>query len=150
MSQQWIPPEWMYRKNRPTDDGYFENMTRIIFQGGLNWRVIDRKWPNFRKAFSEFRIATVANYDEGDVERLMNDAGIVRNRAKILATITNANQFQRILETHESFQDYLDSLDKSDNYTLTVQELAKTFSRLGPSSARIFLYSVGEAITHER
>jgi len=149
MSQQWSPPDWMYRNSRPNDDGYFENMTRVIFQGGLNWRIIDRKWPNFRKAFSNFSIDTVAKYDETEVEQLMNDAGIVRNRAKIVATITNAKQFQTIMRNHESFRSYIDSLDKSENYARMVKELAKKFSRLGPSSARIFLYSVGENITHE-
>lgn len=149
MNQQWSPPDWMYRNSRPKDNGYFENMTRIIFQGGLNWRVIDRKWLNFRKAFSDFSIDTVAKYDETEVERLMNDAGIVRNRAKIVATITNAKQFQTIVKNHGSFQSYIDSLDKLDNYARTVKELTKKFSRLGPSSARIFLYSVGENITHE-
>lgn len=149
MSQQWSPPDWMYRNSRPNDDGYFENMTRVIFQGGLNWRIIDRKWPNFRKAFSNFSINTVAKYDETEVEQLMNDAGIVRNRAKIVATITNAKQFQTIMRNHESFRRYIDSLDKSENYARMVKELAKKFSRLGPSSARIFLYSVGENITHE-
>jgi DNA-3-methyladenine glycosylase I len=79
----------------------------------------------------------------------MNDAGIVRNRSKIVATITNAKQFQTIMRKHGSFQSYLDSLDKSDNYARTIKEFTKTFSRLGPSSARIFLYSVGENITPE-
>jgi len=139
----------MYRTSRPTDDGYFENMTRVIFQGGLNWRVIDRKWPAFQKAFSHFSIDAVANYDDTDVERLMADAGIVRNRAKIVATITNAKHFQRIVRAHGSFHSYLDTLGKSDNYTRTVKELTSHFSRLGPSSAQIFLYSVGANITHE-
>ena len=149
MTQQWRPPDWMYRNSRPNDNGYFENMTRVIFQGGLNWRLIERKWPNFRKAFSDFSIDTVAKYYETDVERLMNDAGIVRNRAKIVATITNAKQFQTIMGSHGSFQSYIDSLDKSDNYALVIKELRKQFNRLGPSSASIFLYSVGENIKHE-
>ena len=149
MSQQGSSPDWMYQNSRPNDKGYFENMTRIIFQAGLNWRIIDRKWSNFRRAFSDFSIDTVAKYVETGVERLMNDAGIVRNRSKIVATITNAKQFQTIMRKHGSFQSYLDSLDKSDNYARTVKELTKTFSRLGPSSARIFLYSVGENITPE-
>jgi DNA-3-methyladenine glycosylase I len=149
MSQQRSPPDWMYRNSRPNDDGYFENMTRVIFQGGLNWKIIDRKWPNFRTAFSNFSIDTVAKYDETEVEQLMNDAGIVRNRAKIVATITNAKQFQAIMRNHGSFRSYIDGLDKSENYANMVKELAKKFSRLGPSSAQMFLYSVGENITHE-
>ncbi len=139
----------MYRTSRPTDDGYFENMTRVIFQGGLKWSVIDGKWPAFRQAFNDFSIDAVANYDATDVERLMTDAGIVRNRAKIEATITNAKHFQRLVQTHGSFRRYLDTLDKSANYMQTVKELAKQFARLGLASARLFLYSVGEPIVHE-
>jgi 3-methyladenine DNA glycosylase Tag len=139
----------MYRKSRPDDKGYFENMTRVIFQGGLNWRIIDKKWPNFQEAFNNFSINEVAEFDDSEVERLMKDSGIVRNRAKITATIKNANQFQTIIRTSGSFQRYLDNLDKSNNYEHIVKELAEKFSRLGPASTRIFLYSVGENIKHE-
>ena len=143
----WRPPAWIYRDKRPTsDDAYFQNMTRVIFLAGLSWKMIDEKWPNFKKAFNNFSIAEVAKFDENDVKRLMSDAGIVRNRAKIIATINNANQFQNIKKEHGSFQSYLDSLDKSNNYAYVIKELGKKFSRLGPSAARIFLFSVGENI----
>ncbi len=92
--QSWTPPEWMYRNRRPNDKGYFENMTGVIFQGGLSWKIIDKKWPNFKKAFSDFSIDTVARFDETDVERLISDSGIVRNRAKIVATINNAKEYR--------------------------------------------------------
>jgi len=145
----WRPPSWMYRDKRPTsDDAYFENMTRVIFLAGLSWRMIDEKWLDFKKAFRGFSIAEVARFDEEDIKRLMGDAGIVRNRAKIVATINNAKQFQDIRKEYGSFQSYLDGLDKSNNYVSVIKELSKKFSRLGPSSARIFLYSVGEKIEH--
>ena len=137
----------MYRDKRPTsDDAYFENMTRVIFLAGLSWRMIDEKWPNFKKAFNNFSIAEVAKFDEKDVKRLTSDASIVRNRAKIMATINNAKQLQNIKKEHGSFHSYLDRLDKSNNYASVIKELGKKFSRLGPSSTRIFLYSVGEKI----
>jgi DNA-3-methyladenine glycosylase I len=137
----------MYREKRPTsDDVYFENMARVVFLAGLSWRMIDEKWPNFKKAFHDFSIAEVAKFGEKDVKRLIGDAGIVRNKAKIIATIHNAKQLQNTKKEHGSFQSYLDSLDKSNNYALVIKELGKKFSRLGPSSARIFLYSVGEEI----
>jgi len=143
----WRPPGWMYRDRRPTsDDAYYENMTRVIFLAGLSWRMIDEKWPNFKKAFNNFSTAEVAKFDEEDIKRLMSDAGIVRNRAKITAAINNAKQFQNTKREYGSFQSYLDSLDKSNNYALVIKELGKKFSRLGPSSARIFLYSVAEDI----
>ena len=68
----------------------FERMTLEAFQSGLSWLIILRKRDNFRRAFDAFDIATVAAYTDRDVERLLTDAGIVRNRAKIEATITNA------------------------------------------------------------
>ncbi len=149
MSEEWRPPAWMYRETRPpNDDAYFENMTRVIFIAGLSWKMIDKKWPNFKKAFKNFSIDKVAQFSDDDVEQLRNNPGIVRNRAKIMATIHNARQFQNIKKEFGSFQQFIDSLDKSNNYALVVKELGKKFNRVGPSSARIFLYSVGEKIEH--
>lgn len=145
----WRPPSWMYREKRPSnDDAYFENMTRIIFQAGLNWKMIDSKWPNFKKAFANFSVSKVAKFGDNDLKRLMDDTGIVRNRAKIDATIENAKEFEKVKMEWGAFQSYLDSLDKSKNYALVIKELGKRFHRLGPSSARIFLYTVGEDVRH--
>jgi DNA-3-methyladenine glycosylase I len=68
----------------------FERMTLEAFQSGLSWLIILRKREHFRKAFKRFDVAKVARFGDGDVERLMADVGIVRNRAKIDATIANA------------------------------------------------------------
>jgi DNA-3-methyladenine glycosylase I len=68
----------------------FERISLEAFQSGLSWATILRKRPAFRKAFDDFDPDRVAAYDERDVDRLMGDAGIVRNRRKIEATITNA------------------------------------------------------------
>jgi DNA-3-methyladenine glycosylase I len=70
--------------------GLYERMTLEAFQSGLSWITILRKRENFRRAFAGFDPAVVAAYDEGDVERLMADPGIVRNRLKIDAAIANA------------------------------------------------------------
>ncbi|MDG4833545.1 DNA-3-methyladenine glycosylase I [Solwaraspora sp. WMMD1047] len=72
------------------DDALFERLTLEAFQSGLSWLTILRKRPAFRVAFDQFRIPTVAGYREAEVARLMADAGIVRNRAKIEAAIANA------------------------------------------------------------
>jgi DNA-3-methyladenine glycosylase I len=144
---EWKMPNWWYRKQRPaSDEAYFENMIHVIFQAGLNWQVIEKKWPTTQKAFAEFNIAKVAAFTNKDVERLLKDEGIVRNRAKICATITNAAEFQNIKKQFGSFQKYLDSLDKSKNYATVVNELTKRFKFMGPSSAATFLYTVGEKI----
>jgi len=69
---------------------HLERLTLEAFQSGLSWLTILRKRPAFRDAFAHFDPDAVAAFDDADVERLMGDAGIVRNRAKVLAAITNA------------------------------------------------------------
>jgi len=70
--------------------GVFERLSLEAFQSGLSWATVLRKRPAFRAAFDDFDPEAVAAYDDGDVARLLADAGIIRNRAKILATVTNA------------------------------------------------------------
>ncbi len=72
------------------DVGLFERLSLEAFQSGLSWSIILRKRPGFGEAFAGFDPQVVAGYDDADVERLLVDAGIVRNRAKIEATIANA------------------------------------------------------------
>lgn len=147
--ESWQPPDWWYREKRPSsDDAYFENMCRIIFQAGLNWSVIDKKWPSTKKAFAQFSVEKVARFSNADVERLMQDEGIVRNRGKIQAIIHNATVFMDIRKQHGSFQAWLDGSDKADNYAKVVNELSSRFKWLGPPSATLFLYTVGEGIEH--
>jgi DNA-3-methyladenine glycosylase I len=80
--------EWGRRLT--TDDAMFERLTLEGFQSGLSWLIVLRKRPAFRTAFAGFSIPAVAGFDDTDVARLLADAGIVRNRAKIEATISNA------------------------------------------------------------
>jgi DNA-3-methyladenine glycosylase I len=81
--------EWGRRLT--TDDAMFERLTLEGFQSGLSWLIVLRKRPAFRAAFADFSIPAVAEFDGSDVERLLADSGIVRNRAKIEATISNAS-----------------------------------------------------------
>ena len=149
MSQDWTPPDWMYRDALPPDDSaYFENLTRCIFQAGLNWKMIANKWPGFTEAFAGFDVEKVAGFGDEDVDRLMADKGIVRNRRKILATIGNSREFRRIAGEHGSFKKWFTGLDKSDNYAEVMKELMKTFSHVGKSTANIFIHAVGEDIKH--
>lgn len=80
--------EW----GRPLKDGaaLFERMSLEAFQSGLSWLIILRKRDNFRRAFAGFDVAEVARFTDADLQRLLADEGIVRNRAKIEATIANA------------------------------------------------------------
>ena len=86
--QEYFDTEW----GRPVQDeqGLFERLSLEGFQAGLSWLTILKKRSAFRQAFDHFAPETVAQYTENDVERLMADAGIVRNHQKILATINNA------------------------------------------------------------
>jgi len=70
--------------------GLYERMTLEAFQSGLSWITILRKRENFRRAFAGFRPEQVADFTEADIQRLLSDPGIVRNRAKIAAAIQNA------------------------------------------------------------
>ena len=147
--QDWSPPDWWYLNKKPSSDqAYFENMSRIIFQAGLNWSVIDKKWPTTKKAFDQFSTEKVSCFIQSDIARLMKDEGIVRNKGKISAIIQNAKEFERIKKEYGSFQTYLDRLDKSHNYSPVIKQLTARFKWLGPSSASIFLYTVGEKIKH--
>jgi len=89
MLRSYYDTEW----GMPVRDerGVFERLSLEAFQSGLSWRTILAKRPAFRTAFADFAPDVVARFGEDDVERLMGDAGIVRNQAKIRATITNAN-----------------------------------------------------------
>lgn len=88
MMREYYDTEW----GMPVRDeqGLFERISLEGFQAGLSWATILRKRPAFRVAFADFAPDAVAAFTDDDVERLMADAGIVRNRAKILATIANA------------------------------------------------------------
>lgn len=99
----WVGDDAEYRRYHDEEWGtplhgdraLFEKMALEGFQAGLSWITILRKRPRFREVFAGFEPEAVAAFDEADVERLMADPGIIRNRAKILATIGNA----RIVES---------------------------------------------------
>jgi DNA-3-methyladenine glycosylase I len=92
------------------DAELFERLTLEAFQAGLSWQTILNKREAFRAAFRGFEPATVAAFDDGDRERLMADAGIVRNRAKIDATIQNARVALDLIATDGSLDAYFQSI----------------------------------------
>jgi DNA-3-methyladenine glycosylase I len=127
------------------DSEYFERMSRALFSAGLNWKMIDDKWPNFRSAFARFSPDAVAKMSEKDVSELMKNTGIVRNDRKIRATIHNAREILAIEKENGSFKEYLGSFAKDE---LALQKsLQERFQHLGPSSARTFLWMVGYPLT---
>jgi DNA-3-methyladenine glycosylase I len=147
MGDESVYTSWMYRGRRPpSDSAYFENLSRCVFQSGLNWATIAEKWLAFNTAFEGFEITKVADYGSKDITRLMGDASIIRNRNKILATIHNAREFERIVKENGSVTAWLDGLDKSNNYQGVVRRVTSRFKHVGPTSVPLWLYSVGEDI----
>ena len=134
-----------HRAKPDTDDGYLEQLTRAVFQSGFSWAVIRDKWPDFVQAFDGFSVDAVADYSDCDLERLLNNPGIVRNGRKIVATIENARTFQHLAETHGSFYNYLRSLDGLP-YSEKRQVLIKHFRNLGPTGVFVFLWRVDEMV----
>lgn len=89
------------------DDTLFEFLTLETFQAGLSWITVLRKRENFRKAFDDFDYNKIANYDQNKIDSLLQDSGIIRNKLKIKATVTNAQAFLRIQEEFGSFSKYI-------------------------------------------
>ncbi len=89
------------------DRKIFEFLVLESFQAGLSWRTVLHKRDNFRKDFSEFDVNKIARFGLNDVRWLMNDKGIIRNRAKILATISNAQRFLDVRREFGTFSRYM-------------------------------------------
>ena len=90
-----------------SDDKLFEFLILETFQAGLSWITILRKRENFRKAFDFFNYKIIATYNEEKYNELLQDAGIIRNKLKIKATISNAKAFMKIQEEFGSFSTYI-------------------------------------------
>jgi DNA-3-methyladenine glycosylase I len=139
-----MPPSW--KVTLPKDDSeYFERMSRAILTAGLNWSMVEKKWPNFRKAFAGFSPEKVAKLTEKDVKALMGDDGIVRNERKIRATIHNAGEFVSLRKEFGSFKGYVASFGKDEGRLQ--EDLQEKFKHVGGSTARMFLWSVGYDLT---
>jgi len=89
------------------DDSLFEFLILETFQAGLSWITVLRKRENFRKAFDNFDYRKIARYDQKKVDSLLQDAGIIRNKLKVAATITNAKAFMEVQKEFGSFSDYI-------------------------------------------
>ncbi|WP_167043033.1 DNA-3-methyladenine glycosylase I [Salinibacterium sp. ZJ454] len=141
----------------------YERISLEAFQAGLSWVTILRKRPAFRAAFADFHPDTVANFTEQDVERLLGDAGIVRNRAKIRATITNANATVALraegglVDFVWSFQPdstpeprSLDQIPTSSPESIALSKALrkKGFAFVGPTTMHALMEAIGMIDTH--
>jgi DNA-3-methyladenine glycosylase I len=92
-----------------SDDGLLERFALEINQAGLSWELMLRKRAGFRRAFVDFDLERVAAFGAADIERLLADPGIIRNRLKIAAVIENARRIRSLRDTHGSFAAWLDA-----------------------------------------
>lgn len=89
------------------DQKLFEFLVLDAFQAGLSWKTILHKRENFRKAFDNFEPEVIAQYTEGKIQLLLQDAGIIRNRAKVRGTVENAIAFLKVKEEFGTFDRYI-------------------------------------------
>ena len=122
---------------------YLDVLTRAVFQSGISWRVIEAKWPGTRQALEDFDPERLADLTPDDVDRLVQDHRLVRNRRKIEATIQNAQTLLDLDKQHHGFKRYLESFG---NYDALSTDLVKRFKFLGRTGAYFFLHVVGEPV----
>lgn len=124
------------------DRELFGRLILEINQAGLSWETILKKEPTFRIAYDHFDIGKIAGYSDQDRQRLLNNAGIVRNRLKIDAAIANAQTILELQETHGSFENWL-----NHHHPKTKDEwvrlFKKTFRFTGGEIVNEFLMSIG-------
>lgn len=157
--RQYHDTEW----GRPLhgERALFERLSLEAFQSGLSWAVILRKREAFRTAFVGFVPALVSRFGDDDVERLLLDAGIVRNRAKILATISNARATLELdgglsdllwsfaPDTHEPPRSVADVRATSPESTAMAKELKRRgFRFVGPTTAYALMQATGMVDDH--
>jgi 3-methyladenine DNA glycosylase Tag len=135
----------MDRKPRRPKDlaGYFEALSHPVFQAGMSWRVVQSKWDGIRKGFAEFDPRKVAEFGPDDVERLLADPAVIRSRAKIEATIDNAQTILELDAQNGGFRRYLSS---HGSFEETAADLKRQFRFIGDSGAYYFLYVVDEPV----
>ena len=135
------------------ESAYFERMTLEAFQSGLSWATILAKREAFREVFAGFEADVVAGYDDADVERLMSDARIVRNRAKILATIQNARATVALREQGGLEQLLLscapdaapppDATTSPESVAMAKELKRRGFAFVGPTTAFALMQALG-------
>jgi DNA-3-methyladenine glycosylase I len=144
------------------DAALFERLSLEAFQSGLSWLVVLRKRPAFRAAFAAFDVPTVAGFGAADVHRLLDDAGIIRNRAKVEATINNARRvLDAVPEGLDAFlwsfapREHLrpaslaDVPPTSTNSTAMARELRRRgFRFVGPTTAYALMQATGMVDDH--
>ena len=127
---------------------YLDVMSHAVFQSGMSWRVVNAKWPSIREAFGGFDPEAVAAFGEREIDELVQDTRVIRNRRKLRAISNNAARLLEIDADHGSFRNYLRS---HGDFEATVKDLKQQFSFLGDTGSYYFLHVVGEPVPpHEQ
>lgn len=117
------------------DQKLFEAIVLDTFQAGLSWLTILRKRENFRKAFEQFDAARIARFDDKKIEKLMNDEGIIRNKLKIKAAVSNAQAFLKIREEFGTFDKYIWQFTKGKTINNKWKHISEIPARSAESDA---------------
>ena len=124
-----------------SEAGWFERLSLEVFQAGLSWRTVLAKREGFRRAFHDFEPKLVAALTPRDVTAILRDPGIVRNRAKVLATIENAKTVLALAAAHGSFAEWANAQPEGLEEQQRVYR--QTFQFASPQVVEAFLQSVG-------
>ncbi|MFN2459478.1 MAG: DNA-3-methyladenine glycosylase I [Candidatus Velthaea sp.] len=131
------------RVMQPTLDDHLEIMTRAIFQGGLSWAFIAARWPVMRNAFDDFAISRVAEYGEGDVDRLMHVDGVIHSRAKIEAVIRNARALRSLAAEFGTVDAYA---ARFTDYDALFADARTRFAYVGDLNCYYWLFRTGQRV----
>jgi 3-methyladenine DNA glycosylase Tag len=127
-------------------DDYLEQLSKPVFQAGINWRVVNSKWPGIKKAFHEFKIERVARMSDREIDTLMKDERVIRARPKLNAVVHNANALLE-LERAGGIKKHLRSFD---DYEELATDLKKRFKFVGDSGMYHFLWTVKQPVPEWR
>jgi DNA-3-methyladenine glycosylase I len=157
--EEWGVPEW-------DDRALYEKLMLDGFQAGLSWITILRKRENFRRAFNDFDPEKIARYPKRKIESLMQDAGIVRNRAKIEGAVNSARAYLKIMESGSGFSEMLwqhvggkpidhklsnrsrTPTETDESRAISKELLSHGFKFVGPTIVYAFMQAVGMVIDH--
>ena len=117
-------------------------ITLEIFQAGLSWLIVLKKRDGFKIAFENFNVDRVAGFDSHDIERLIKDASIIRNRRKIEATVENARKIAGIRQSHGGFANWIEA-NSPRNKDEWVKLFRQNFKFVGGEIVGEFLMSIG-------
>ena len=131
------------RKKPKNDKGYFEILSKAVFNAGFSYQVVRNKWRGTMEVFHEFEPEIISKWTNDEILIALSSPKIIRNSRKVIAIVSNAKVFLKLIGKHGSFENYLNSFrDKS--YEEKQKILSKQFKWLGPSGAHFFLWSIGE------